>query len=109
MSPSMSNDPGAGNSMGAMNGMNGMNGMDAMLDCEAVMRQLWDYLDQQLTPDTMQAIHGHLEQCQKCRPQAEFRRAFERAVVGAREDAGDTDALRDRIRAALRNADRSIG
>ncbi|MCZ8206371.1 zf-HC2 domain-containing protein [Gemmatimonas sp.] len=76
-----------------------------MLDCEAVMRQLWDYLDQQLTPDTMRAIHAHLDDCQQCRPHAEFRRAFERVVAGAREDAGDTDALRERIRQALRKAD----
>jgi anti-sigma factor RsiW len=69
------------------------------------MRQLWDYLDQQLTPDTMQAIHVHLDQCQKCRPHADFRRAFERAVSGAREEAGETDALRERIRRALRTAD----
>jgi anti-sigma factor (TIGR02949 family) len=79
-----------------------------MLDCESVMRQLWDYLDQQLTPDTMQAIHRHLEHCQRCRPQAEFRRAFERAVSGAREEVGDIGALRDRIRLALRQADTSL-
>lgn len=100
MNSPMSNDPGAA---GAMNGMNDM------LDCESVMRQLWDYLDQQLTPDTMQAIHMHLDHCQRCRPQAEFRRAFERAVAGAREEAGDTDALRERIRLALRKADHSSG
>jgi anti-sigma factor (TIGR02949 family) len=86
-----------------------MNGADGMLDCESVMRQLWDFLDEQLTPDTMQAIHEHLDQCQKCRPQAEFRQAFERAVTGAREEAGNTDALRERIRLALRKADRPTG
>lgn len=86
-----------------------MNGIHGMLDCESVMRQLWDYLDEQLTPETMHAVHHHLEQCQRCRPQAEFRRAFERAVAGAREEAGDTDALRERIRSALREADTSNG
>ncbi|WP_353267822.1 zf-HC2 domain-containing protein [Gemmatimonas sp.] len=83
-------------------------GQSGMLDCESVMQQLWDYLDQQLTPDRMQAIHKHLDDCQRCRPQAEFRQAFERTVASAREDAGDMDALRERIRLALRMADRSI-
>jgi anti-sigma factor (TIGR02949 family) len=100
MNSPMSNNQGADSAM---------NGMDDMLDCDSVMRQLWDYLDQQLTPDTMRAIHVHLEHCHRCRPQAEFRRAFERAVAGAREEAGDTDALRERIRLALRKADHSRG
>lgn len=75
-----------------------------MLDCDAVMRQLWDYLDRELTPDTMMAIHRHLDMCRQCRPHAAYRRAFEAAVAGARIEAGNTDALRDRIRTALRTA-----
>jgi anti-sigma factor (TIGR02949 family) len=77
--------------------------MGGMLDCESVMRQLWDYLDQQLTPETIAAIDGHLDKCQRCRPQVDFRRAFERAVSAAREDVGDTSALRERIRRALQD------
>lgn len=76
--------------------------MMPMLDCDAVMRQLWDYLDAQLTDESMAAIEAHLLMCQKCRPHADFRRAFERAVSASREDVGETDALRERIRAALR-------
>lgn len=78
---------------------------DSMLDCESVMRQLWDYLDRQLTPDTISAIERHLDDCSRCRPHADYRRAFEAAVAGARVDAGDTSALSDRIRLALRTAD----
>jgi anti-sigma factor (TIGR02949 family) len=82
-------------------------GSGSMLDCDAVMRQLWDYLDQQLTPQTMAAIDDHLGKCQHCRPEAQFRRAFERAVSSARQEAGNTDALRARIRRALRDAEQS--
>ncbi|MCA2986256.1 anti-sigma factor [Gemmatimonas sp.] len=77
----------------------------SMLDCESVMRQLWDYLDRQLTSDTLMAIARHLDDCSRCRPHADYRRAFETAVAGARVDAGDTSALSDRIRLALRTAD----
>lgn len=82
-------------------------GQGRMLDCDAVMRQLWDYLDQQLTPQTMAAIHAHLGKCQHCQPEAQFRRAFEQAVSSARQEAGNTDALRARIRRALRDAEQS--
>ena len=75
-----------------------------MLDCEAVMRQLWDYLDRELTADNMHELESHLEQCEKCRPQAEFRRAFRGAIHEACEDVGDTTALTARIRAALQAA-----
>jgi anti-sigma factor (TIGR02949 family) len=78
--------------------------MMPMLDCETVMRRLWDYLDRELTAERMQEIEQHLEHCEKCRPQADFRRAFAGAVAGASIPTGDSDALRGRIRAALRAA-----
>ncbi len=83
--------------------------MMPMLDCEAVMRQLWDYLDRELTATSMHDIEMHLESCDKCRPQADFRRAFRGAIHDARQDAGDTTALITRIRAALQAAVRDGG
>ncbi len=78
--------------------------MMPMLDCETVMRRLWDYLDRELTEERMQEIEQHLEHCEKCRPQADFRRAFQGAVAGASVPDSDTEALSLRIRAALRAA-----
>ena len=78
--------------------------MIPMLDCETVMRRLWDYLDRELTAERMNEIEQHLEQCERCRPHADFRRAFAGAVAGASIATEDTDALRARIRAALRAA-----
>lgn len=83
--------------------------MMPMLDCEAVMRQLWDYLDRELTETNMHDIELHLAACEKCRPQADFRRAFRGALQDAREDVGDTTALTGRIRAALQAAVRANG
>jgi anti-sigma factor RsiW len=37
-----------------------MRTMTEMLDCDAVMRQLWDYLDGELTAEREQAIRAHL-------------------------------------------------
>lgn len=71
-------------------------------DCDSVLRQLWDYLDQELTETTMRTIEMHLEHCQNCRPQADYRRVFQAAVSSARTEAGDLERLRDRVRSALR-------
>ena len=42
--------------------------MKPMLDCDSVMRQLWDYLDGELTEDRMEAIRAHLAMCSRCMP-----------------------------------------
>ena len=56
----------------------------AMLECEEVMRSLWDYLDGELTPDRMQEIRAHIDMCKRCYPQYQFERSFLEAL-GARQ------------------------
>lgn len=73
-----------------------------MLDCDAVMRQLWDYLDGELTPDRTEAIREHLALCARCFPQLEFEQAFLDTLGQSRRRHGDYDALRARVVSALR-------
>jgi mycothiol system anti-sigma-R factor len=77
--------------------------MPLVLDCTAVMRQLWDYLDDELTPERMDAIREHLALCRCCQPHEQFERAFLNAVGRARDTAPATGALRERVLAALRS------
>ena len=72
-----------------------------MLDCESVMRQLWDYLDGELTPERMAAIRAHLEICQRCYPQYEFERSFLDAVAASTREHSNPDRLRVKLMAAL--------
>ena len=72
-----------------------------MLDCESVMRQLWDYLDRELTPDRMAAIRAHLELCKRCYPQYEFERSFLEAVGGSMREHSNLEGLRARLMIAL--------
>lgn len=67
-----------------------MTDMRPMLDCDAVMRQLWDYLDGELTPARTEAIREHLALCARCFPQLEFERAFRHT----RPDGSRTRELR---------------
>ena len=72
-------------------------GMAPMVDCEQVMRQLWDYLDWELTPDRMAAIRAHLELCKRCYPQYEFERSFLTAVAGTAREHSDLARLRSQL------------
>lgn len=63
--------------------------MKAMLDCDAVMRQLWDYLDGELSEERMQAIREHLTLCARFHPQYEFERAFLETLARARRKHSD--------------------
>lgn len=75
--------------------------MMPMLDCDTVMRQLWDYLDGELSPERMAAIHAHLAVCKRCFPQYEFERAFLDALDRARREHSNPSRLRERVMEAL--------
>ena len=75
--------------------------MKPMLDCDSVMRQLWDFLDDELTADRMEAIREHLTMCGRCQPQAEFEQAFLKALARARREHSRPLSLAQRVRTAL--------
>jgi anti-sigma factor (TIGR02949 family) len=75
------------------------------VDCGAAMRQLWDYLDGELTADRMEAIRRHLESCDACLPHADFGRRFLDALHELRPaERQAPDAIRAKVRAALAGA-----
>jgi len=44
------------------------------IDCEAVIRQLFAYIDGELAGETQQQIDAHLAACRSCFSRAEFER-----------------------------------
>ena len=76
--------------------------MPKMLDCDAVMRQLWDYLDGELTPDREEAVRAHLVVCNRCHPQHDFEQSFLRALSASRREHSRPDAIKARVLATLR-------
>lgn len=72
-----------------------------MLDCESVMRQLWDYVDSELTPERMEQIRQHISMCKRCYPQYEFERSFVDALAARRRDHPDPARLRASLLLAL--------
>lgn len=75
-----------------------------MLDCEAVMRQLWDYLDGELTAERMDAIRSHLAMCARCYPQYDFERQFLTSLARLRREHSNLAALRERLMDALQRS-----
>lgn len=74
----------------------------SMVDCATVMRELWDYLDEELTPERAEAIRRHVEHCARCAPHVAFERAFLDAVARTRSSHPDVEALRSKVVSALR-------
>lgn len=72
-----------------------------MLDCDAVMRQLWDYLDGELTPERTSQIRAHIEMCKRCYPQYEFERSFLDLLSARRREHSDPARLHAKLMTAL--------
>lgn len=78
--------------------------MTEMLNCDDVMRQLWDYLDGELTAERMEAVKAHLAVCHRCFPQYDFERQYLQLVAGLRREHPDVHGLRSELLASLTRA-----
>ena len=75
------------------------------IDCRTAVQKLWDYLDQELTPERMAEVQGHLDRCASCLPHHDYARMFLAALSEAREDDVRAPALlRRRVMENLRAA-----
>ena len=72
------------------------------LDCLAVVRQLWDYLDGELTPASWEAMEEHLATCTDCQEHVDFCRSFLQRIASSGIDPIDVESTRRRIEAAIR-------
>jgi anti-sigma factor (TIGR02949 family) len=73
-----------------------------MLDCNDVMRRLWDYLDGELDEARRAQVAAHLETCRRCHPHLVFERSFLDAVARVQQaEPGASAELRERIRAMV--------
>ena len=72
------------------------------LSCDEVVREIWDWLDHELDQMRWDELQVHLSTCTGCTEHMDFAREFLRKVREAPLPSGDLDALRDRVRSALR-------
>lgn len=75
------------------------------VNCDDVVRELWDWLDGEMDADRLEAIRGHLEICSGCNGHVAFARDFLERVRGTlRADEATLQPLRERVLAAMRGA-----
>jgi len=78
--------------------------------CEAVVRQLWPYLDGCVSDEQREFIVDHLEGCTNCTSHFEFAQAFLVAVAAAGHAPTPVDeGLRQRVVGALRATGLALG
>ena len=70
--------------------------------CADVLRHLWDYLDDELTPQGAERLRTHIASCEQCRGYEAFQECFLEAVSRLRGELGAPEALRERLAAGLR-------
>ena len=74
---------------------------DRRTECEAIVRRLWPFLDDNLPDSDREEVTRHLEQCGDCLSHFDFAKAFLDAVHAARPEMEQDDALRARVLDAL--------
>jgi len=65
--------------------------------CEEVLNRLWEYLDQELTPEEAEMVKVHLRGCPRCHPAYCCDRAF-LALLARQRSQGAPARLLPRLR-----------
>ena len=72
------------------------------IDCDEVMRQLFDFMDGEIEETADQEIHHHIDECRSCFSRVEFERVLKERVRGGKDEALP-DSLHDRITSLMKN------
>jgi hypothetical protein len=65
------------------------------------MRQLWEYLDDEMPRGDAACMRHHLSHCPTCGPHAVFEQRLLDRIAAMRPECGDVAAVRRRIMAIL--------
>ena len=70
--------------------------------CADVLRHLWDYLDDQVTPEGGQRLRAHIASCTTCQSYEMYQSCFLEAVRRLRVELGAPSALRAKLAEGLK-------
>lgn len=71
--------------------------------CVQVLHHLWDYLDDQLTPEGAERLRAHIASCETCRAYEVYQECFLDAVSRIRADLGAPESLREKLAERLKD------
>jgi len=70
--------------------------------CADVLRHLWDYLDDQITPEGADRLRAHIATCPQCQSYEVYQSCFLEAMKKLRADLAAPDALREKLAEGLK-------
>lgn len=74
---------------------------DLPAECQEVIRNLWDYLDGRLSPDTTARLRAHIAACGPCFAYQQFQSRFLELLTSLRARAGVPEHVRESVLARL--------
>lgn len=74
------------------------------IDCLTAVRQLWDYLDEELSEERIAEVRQHLHRCERCLPHHDFAVQFLHALHAVRHERLMPREARLRVLARLADA-----
>ena len=77
---------------------------DGKHECAAAMRQLWDFLDGEMTPDRTAQMRQHIDECKRCFPHYDWEKAFLEAIARVKPDCCAPGRLKEKLEQRLREA-----
>ncbi len=75
---------------------------DRTIDCEQALKQIYEYIDQELRGGDREAMQRHLHTCKSCFSRVEFERLLKRKVGELREEEASLQVSL-RVRRLLEN------
>ena len=74
------------------------------IDCDEVMRQLFDFLDGEVDEKAEHEIHHHIDECRSCFTRVEFERVLKERIRASKEEPLP-ESLQNRITDLMKNLD----
>jgi anti-sigma factor (TIGR02949 family) len=72
-----------------------------MITCSEAVRQLWEYLEDELPAGDREKVDEHLGACLRCCGEAEFAQELRKFLATHAESGGIPDGVRQRLLATL--------
>ena len=70
--------------------------------CTEVLRHLWDYLDEEITPHGAERLRAHIASCEQCRAYEGYQTCFLDALAKVRASFAAPHDLREKLADKLR-------
>ena len=79
-----------------------LDGLGLSASCVDVLRHLWDYLDDEMTPGSAERLRAHIAGCAQCREYEGYQECFLDALAKLRAELAAPSELRQRLANALK-------